>query len=585
MMEYLKRHNTFVAVMLIAGVGFAVCASNLHVPLFWDDIDWIVENPLVHTISLEHISAYFTENVLAGVGQVSNYYRPLLLFTFAVNYVVSGTSPITYHLVSNLLHIANAVFVFLLLQKLFRKYWLSVSVALLFDLHPLQTEAVTYISGRGDPLHVFFMLVALLVHLRNRERSHSVAARYLMPILLFVGALLSRETAIIFPFLVVLVEMVSDPSVLFLRPFTRALCRALPYFIIAILYGILRLTVLNFADTLNFFASPNAYSEHLYVRFFTFFAVLVRYSGLIFWPAHLHMERSVTIYDSLLAPAVIIPMICLIGIGLLLVHLYRRVKTNTLDVVLFRIVVFSVGWFFVCLGPTSGVTPINAQMYEHWLYLALVGPLTLSFYIVGGWFIQRSNRRKVGAFLFVVLLAVTSALTIQRNRVWGDTESFFLDILRYEPQSIRIRNNLGTLYQNRGDLAKAEAMYRVIAEQATTFAQPAYNLGTVLQLRGDIVGAISQYQRAISIEPRFPYPYQKLAIIYVERGNLSEAEKNLLILKSLTPHDPEVYLNLGKLYLYLKRNQDAKSILVAGLAESGDDPTTFSAIQDLLKRL
>lgn len=148
-------------VVILISVGFGIYAFNLNNPLFWDDTDWIVNNPFVHSFSLESIKNWFTENILAGIGLSSNYYRPFLLFTFTLNYVMSGENPAGYHLLSNAFHVANAILLFLIFLSVFKSKFISFWTSLIWLVHPLQTEAVTYISGRGDPLNVFFMLSAL----------------------------------------------------------------------------------------------------------------------------------------------------------------------------------------------------------------------------------------------------------------------------------------------------------------------------------------------------------------------------------------------------------------------------------------
>ena len=157
-------------IFVLIVIGFSVYAFNLNNPLFWDDTDWIVNNPFVHSFSWENVKNWFTQNILAGVGQSSNYYRPFLSFTFALNYVTSGTAPLGYHLVSNGLHIANAIIIFLILFRVFRSRFIAFWTSLIWLVHSLQTEAITYISGRGDPLNVFFMLLILYL-LINDLRS------------------------------------------------------------------------------------------------------------------------------------------------------------------------------------------------------------------------------------------------------------------------------------------------------------------------------------------------------------------------------------------------------------------------------
>ena len=170
-----------------------------------------------------------------------------------------------------------------------------------FLLHPLNTEAVTYIAGRGDPLHYFFMLASLVFFVKGR-RWASLA---FVPL-----ALLSQEKAIILPFLIVLVAFTQRQKI------KQAIIVSLPYFAITLVYGILRLTVLNFANTLNLYLAPNVYTEHISVRFYTFLHVLTEYARLLVAPVGHHMERGVPLHRSLFEWPVYAVAVLLAGLPL-----------------------------------------------------------------------------------------------------------------------------------------------------------------------------------------------------------------------------------------------------------------------------
>src|SRR3989338_8050468 len=153
----------------------------------------------------------------------------------------------------------------------------------------------------------------------------------------------------------------------FLSSLKKAFKEALPYFGLVFVYGILRLTVLNFQNILNFYATPNLYSENLLYRLFTFMHVLVDYFRLLLVPLGLHMERSMTVHTSLLQWPVWLGVLIILFILSVLLWLYKK---NHPD---FKAWLFGWGWFFAALAPVSGITPINAVIYEHWLYLPMVG--------------------------------------------------------------------------------------------------------------------------------------------------------------------------------------------------------------------
>ena len=113
MSNFLSKKEVWLPIAILVVVGGFIYSFNLNTPLFWDDDDWIINNNFVHTISGDNVKFWFSHDVLAGVGLKSNYFRPFLFFTFALNYVISGVKPFSYHLFSNLIHIVNGVLVFL----------------------------------------------------------------------------------------------------------------------------------------------------------------------------------------------------------------------------------------------------------------------------------------------------------------------------------------------------------------------------------------------------------------------------------------------------------------------------------------
>ena len=596
-MKTVKENWLLILILII--VGFAVYSFNLNDPLFWDDTDWIVNNPFVHSFSWDNFKNWFTQNILAGINQNSNYYRPFLLFTFTLNYFFGGENPVGYHLLSDVLHIANAILIFTLFGGVFKNKFVPFWISLIWLVHPLQTEAVTYISGRGDPLNVFFMLLAFwfwipTCDVNNDRHRKSVIDRSLLAIGCLVLALLSRETAVIFPFLLIVFYISFLSRERFIASLKKSFIKALPYFGVVFIYGVLRLTILNFENTLNFYSQSNIYVESFLVRMYTFLNVLWTYAGLIILPLWQHMERSVTIYTYFWNLPTATSSIVLLTVLGVLRYLYKEKEkvsgtvfgTKTVPDT-FRIWFFGVGWFFVNLGMTSGITPINAQLYEHWLYLALLGPLTLVIFYLHNIFKISGKATKI--FIFLILISVSAffaVLSIKRNILWGDPIKFFENILIYEPDSARINNNLGYLYFDKGNKEKAEEYYWKATETTgNSFPQPYFNLGTILQEKGDLRGAIVVFEKAIELDPNFSYPYPNLSVIYASQGNLVKATEYLEKLKELQPRLQRVYYNLALVYIERKDYDSAFQNLEDGLQYGQFDPETEPLIRDLLKQL
>lgn len=575
-------------IFILFAIGFVLYSPNLRNALFWDDADWVVNNPYVHSLTWSNLKFIFTHDALAGIGLRSNYYRPILFFTFLANYLAGGIKPIIYHLTNNFIHIANALLLFFLLNKFLRRKSIAILAALLFLIHPLQTEAVTYVSGRGDPMSVLFMLLAIVAFLYDR-RFFS----YLFAVL----ALLSRETAVLFP-LYLMVFLIAflykDDS--FWISFKKSLKKSWPYLGISLIYGISRLTIFNFQNTLNFYQQSNAYTQHLSYRIYTFLHVIVVYFKLIFIPIGLHMEREVLVNISFTQWPVWLGALIIAAIIFTLIVLYKKERSEHSArpadqgrISDFRLWFFAWGFFFLNLAPTSGIFPINALLYEHWLYFSLFGFFSLlAFYLNAIFNFLKSKIRFLSyaaIVLFSAYLVFLSVQTVRRNILWGRIDAFYQNIIKYEPQNIRAINNLAMYYSNNGRMKDAEELYWRAIKLNDIMPAPYYNLANILRDRKDYAGALELYKKAIELDPYFIYAYMNTAAIYAQQGQLSSALGYLQKLRVIRPTDALVYFNIGKVQFAMGQKdagvQSMKDVLK--YTETNDNEHVRTQAEQFLK--
>ena len=554
-------------------IGFLTYAFNLNNELFWDDDDWIIGNSNVHSLSGENIKNIFTKDILSGFGLNSNYYRPLLLISFAFNWVLHGSSPFGYHVVSNLFHIGNAILIFLLLAWALKSCRAAFIASLLWLVHPLNVEAVAYISGRGDPMSVFFVLGGFLLFIKSQSLIHN-SKFLILSLLAMILAVLSRETAILFPALAMVFYLsFLIKSHITMSNIVMAFKKTLPFWGISAFYMLLRLTVLNFQNTLNFYNESNLYTEHLSYRLYTFSHALVEYFKLMFWPTGLHMERNLAVNTSLFQWPVwlgFLVVVLIIAIGW---YFYRSQMSKwpsgksmengnwKMENSNFKIWFFAWSWFFIAIAPVSGIIPINAIMYEHWLYLPLIGLVALvGFYLDRILSFLKDNKFVISHLSLVIALVAYlsffSIATMSRNLAWGNKISFYEDILKYNPDTVRVINNLGNAYSAKGDLEKAAGMYEKAIQlpDGQMFAQPYYNLANVYRDQKRPQEASEMYKKAIEVDPSFPFAYKNLAILYAQYGYFQEAINVLNAYKKIWPDDPAIDEAIRRLMEDLKNN-------------------------------
>ncbi len=500
------------APLFIILLGLVIYANSLPNQMFWDDENFILQNR--HIQNWHFLPRLFAENVVAGSGHISNYWRPLLLTIFSLEWHLWKDTVFGWHLVNTCFHILSAVTLFLLLKRLTAKTILSLGVSLFFLAHPLQTEAVVYVNSLGDPLSTFFIFLGLLFFVRSQQESSTKDFGW--AIMMFPLALMSKETGIVLCALIPLTDFLLLAQKASLLGRTKEVVRrAWPFATMAVGYIALRASVLNFDHTFNFYSVSNTFTQSIWVRVLTFFKAMSSYISLILAPIGLHVERTLLpVPSSLFSDGVLTgALYC----AILILIIFKTWRKRPL-------LAFGAGWFFIGLAPVSNIlVPINAMIYEHWLYLPLVGIVLIVCALGKTIMALYPNATRPLLVLSTMVLCVFSVLSIQRNLDWRTAEGFYEKTLQHVPNSYRVLNNLAVIYVQRGETAKAQAFYEK-AIAANPLEPAAYNnLGWLFFNRKDFDQARSLFEKAHELDRKYLLPYEPLIYIYRQEHNESLA--------------------------------------------------------------
>ncbi len=522
------------SLLLIAGAGLAVYANSLDGRFLFDDDFLVKSNAQIRSWS--RVPEIFAGDVGAGAGKQFGFYRPLQILTYLVDYRFWGLNERGYHLTSIILHVLTAWCVFWLIGLLYRDAFLSLLTGLFFVGHPVHTEAISYVSGRADPLAAFFLLLTLIFYLKSvngRER------RFLVPMVLaYALALLSRESSLILPALLLLYHY----------SFRKRIPHG-PLFSLLLLiaaYALLRLTLVR--EVLSGRVWPTSVVQRLP----GFFVALAGYLRLLVLPFGLHMEYGDRLFSFASGPA--ISGMILFGVLLAAVFLSRNRRAK-------NPVFFSLGWFLLCLLPFSNLCLLNAYMAEHWLYLPSIGFfLLLSHGLVSG-LRNRAGWCPAIIAVFLCLLVFLSILTIRQNEYWREPLSFYERTLRYSPGSYRASYNLGLNLYQRGRKEEAVRAYLQAVKNKPDYADSYNNLGIVYNDLGKGDAAVAAYREAVKINPRFAAAWNNLGVAY---KNLSSTEEAIAAYRqaiAINPRFVEAYNNLATVYAAAGKPEEAVSAL------------------------
>ncbi len=552
---------------IIIAVGFLTYLSSLFNSFVWDDEQFIQKNVFIR--EWQYLPQIFTTNTIAGSGQQSNYYRPLTTLSFAVDYHLWGLQPFGFHLTNLIFHTGAAVFLFLFLDELLKRRRTSFWISLVFLTHPLQTEAVTYANSRGDSHYAFWLFLSLYLFLhvlhhktinlpiyRGKRLSLNSGWLFLLTFLFYLFSLLSKEIALSATALYGMI-------LLFIAPKSKVGWGVLVGLGgLAVIYLLLRLTVLNFGNTLNFYQADTEYTRSLVIRLLTFCKVFWTYLSLIFLPFSLHMERDTELVRSFSSGWVLGFLGLLGSLGGLGWFEYLKRKTY--------FILFGMGWFFVMIAPVSGIVPINGILYEHWLYTPLIG-IVITIVGLGAFLPVKRISSQIFIWGLGSLVVVYICLTWYQNYLWADPVRFYEYTLQYA-NSPRLHNNLAMSYADVGKFDKAIPEYQKAIGLADVYPQTHHNLANSYGSVGKYDLAEQEYLTALNMDPNFFFSYPQLVNLYLKTKQPAKALPLLEKLDQQNPNNLQVILTYGKVLKELGKAELAQQKFNQALQLSNYNP-------------
>ncbi|MBN3038158.1 MAG: tetratricopeptide repeat protein [Candidatus Omnitrophica bacterium] len=523
----MKYKQIIISFVLIALLGVVAYGNSLKGEFLWDDNFLIKENKYIKDWS--YWPKAFTENIEAGARKETSFYRPLQVFSYMLDYSFWTLDSRGYHLTNLILHLLAALMVFWFINLLYDDWFVSLLSGVLFVVHPIHSEAVAYISGRSDSLAAIFLLLTFIFYIRYGKLRNTLS--YLLMLCAYILALLSRESSIILPVLLLIYHYCFKKKI-DLNTFVSLSA-------LAFAYMVLRLTLFRG------FLSHLTCSTTLLQRIPGFLKAIAAYFRLLIVPFDLHMEYVNELFSFR-------DVQVLIGLFLLCAFIYFAIKLRQKD----SLVSFSILWFFAALIPYSSLYPINAYMAEHWLYFPSIGFFIILARALS--LLYRNQRLRVlAAILFMALLLSNICLSIRQNEYWSEAILFYVRTLKYAPNSWRTYYNLGNTYRDINESEKAESAYKKVISLNPQFAQTYNNLGLIYDERGKDAEAFSLYKKAVELEPELAQGHYNLGLVYERSKKRKEAIAAYQEAINLDPEFIEAYNNLGNVYYSLRQYEKA----------------------------
>jgi tetratricopeptide (TPR) repeat protein len=526
-----RRKVALLSLALVAAT-LAAYANSLSSVFQFDDIFIIVEN--------QQLGKFWPPTpVLLGVRGAPTGGRPLTSLSFNLNAVVAGRSPAGYRAVNILIHVAAGLVLFALLRHILEAppkptvssngaLPVAFAVSLLWLVHPMQTESVTYLSQRAESLMGLFFLIALYCAVRgfeenNPERWFRCAA------VASTLSVLAKEVGFVVP----LVILVYD-SLLVSRTLRGALARHRKLYtglaFSWVVAGVLQLT------------APRGYSVSLsssdltpWGYFQRQIIVLPEYLKLVFWPSPLVFDHGFPPVPS--APQLVVRALLLVVLAAGSVWALRRWPLTGLAGTA----------FFLILAPTSTLVPILTEIVaEHRMYLPLACVLGV---VVGGTFeVARAASRRgfplatpTGRLAGWLLLSAAAVglgfLTWQRNQVYRTELALWRDTVAKVPDNPRALNNLGWALLRAGKTEEALAHLGKAVSLRPGYFEANGGAALALENLGRVAEALPYMRRAVEIDPKSVPANESLVRLLVRLNRWDDA---LAAARAYVERSPEV---------------------------------------------
>jgi len=511
--------------LALAAITIAVYSPVFHYDFItFDDQVYVTENPYVLS------GLNFNSLAWAFQTSTSGNWLPLTWISHMLDARCYGLKAGGHHLTSVLFHAANAVLLFLLLQKMTGAIWRSATIAALFAWHPAHVESVAWIAERKDVLSSFFGLLTLLAYVRYTQAGYAPAARrkllYLTVVLLFALGLMAKPMLVTLPFVLLLLDFwplgrMSRPSLSRLvtekTPLLAlsAACCATTFWAQWRSHVVASMAGLDLSRRLC----------HVLASYFNYIVMLVFPRGLaIFYPYPLH-EKIVVVVAGAAA------LVLLFALAIALARRRPWLIVGWL-------------WFVGMLVPVIGLVQVGDQaMADRYTYLPSIG-----LFIILVWAgAEVAVRYPMLELLAPVVAWALLAGTWIQVHYWKDSRTVFERDLQVTQNNYLALSLLGSLRAADGDLDEAMRLYREALRDKPDYSQAHFFLACGLEQQGKIDEAKSEYAMALRLKPEFPQAHIFLGLLLAREKKYDQAAAEYEAVLKTNPQSAMAHNDLARL--------------------------------------
>lgn len=528
----MSRNAIITTIVGFFALSFAVYGLSLNNHFVaWDDNYLIVSNPIIKGFSWKNtVNAFTTFD--------PELYDPLIFIVYQLNFAIGGIDPFMFHFTNLVLHTLNALFVCWLLMMLTRRKWLAIFGGLLFAIHPLNTEAVSWAAALKDVLSTLFFLTSIIAYLRYRDDGGHRWLLYGLSLLLFLLGLLSKVMVLTLPVVLVLVDILQN------RQWSKTMIfEKIPYCILSIIFGIVAL-----------FGKQDVVLESTtYEKILMAAKSAAFYPWSYIWPVRLSVLYPYSDAITIASPDFFVPVLLVVASLAVMILCFRNYRTVSIGIAFYLLTLVPTFFNFA----KGGYAYVASDRYA---YIPQIGLLLILLFLMSHLLQKLSftHARETVIAACGIVIILLSVLTYHQSLTWRNTETLFLQTLKYHPDAQAARLNLGYVYRESEMFDKALEQFNIVIAREPDNALAYVNIGHVYEKQYRIDDAVAAYKKAVELNPRERDAYMSLGMLYERQGMIDEAFALYKEVEKINPLYAPVYNNLGSVYMQKNDVESAK---------------------------
>ena len=523
-------------IFFIIILGIIIYSNSLDCSFNFDDSNSIVRNTAIKNIdNIKEIWKFWPT-------------RFLTYLSFAFNYHFHNLNVFGYHVINLFIHLTASImvwwFIFLTLStKVMKNSLLSKNAHLiaffcgvLFLVHPVQIESVTYITQRATSLGGLFYISAMAFYVKARllrinDIQPAISIQfYVLSLFSAIFAMFSKEMVITLPLMLLLYELL-----FFIK---RKYIALIPFFGVASLLPLTMIMTKSISFTNMTRTSESSAMIQPIHYLLTQFRVIITYIRILFFPVNKNLDYNYPLIKTCLQLNAVLSLTAIIFI------LFFAFKFK----IKYKMLSFGIFWFFISLLPESSIIPIKDVIFEHRLYIPSIG--FIIFFVCGIFYIMSEKHKKLLLSSLVLIISILSIMTYMRNNIWKTPFSLWNDVIKKSPNKSRPYLSRGLFYYMKGDLDLAIADYTRAIKLKPDYAQVYINRSISYRSKGLLDKALADINKSIYYKPDLAEAYNTRANLFFLKGEMDQAISDYNKALKINPAYGEAYFNRALVYFH-----------------------------------